>query len=228
VAGPGPLVLAGGAEFLPAMADADRALLDLLGRRARVAVLPTAADRRPDLAAANGVRHFRSLGAQAAAAMITDRRSAAEHRHAALLDSADLVYMAGGNPRHLVESLAGSPAWETLRRRWREGMALGGSSAGAMVLCRAMLFQEEWAEGLDVVPDAAVLPHFERRDAAARRQAAAALGERSLLGIGIDESTAVIWSEGSWRVAGRGSVHVLGRDPAYAAGDTVEGLPAPR
>ncbi len=212
------------------MAAADRALLALLGPRAWVVILPTAADRRPDLAGATGVAHFRSLGADAEAVLITDRATAHDDALVNQLAAADLVYMAGGNPRHLLESLRDTPAWETLRRRWREGMALGGSSAGAMVLCQAMLFQGKLIEALSLVPRSAVLPHFERRDAGSAEAAHKIFIDAGLVGVGIDESTALVWApDGGWRVAGRGKVEVLSSEPIsqYWDGGVVASLPPP-
>jgi cyanophycinase-like exopeptidase len=50
------------------------------------------------------------------------------------------------------------------------------------------------------------------------------------LGLGIDESTAVVWTlGGGWVAAGRGVVSVLAADGArrYEDGDAVEAVPAP-
>ena len=230
IARPGPLILAGGAEFNDRMAAADRAWLALLGRsRPRLGVIPTAAERRPDLAAANGVRHFTGLEAQAEATMITDTRSAAADAIVRAIEQLDAAYIAGGSPLHLVSTLVGSPAWRALAEGWRRGMALGGSSAGAMALCGSIYLREQWADGLGLVAGAVVLPHFDNRDAAAAERARVAVSERGIVGLGIDESTALIWHDDVWSVAGPGRVVVLAADGArtYRDGETISGLPAP-
>ena len=221
---PGPLILAGGAEFDERMAAADRAFLEATGRtKPRLAVLPTANDGRPALAAANGVAHFRSLGVDAEAVMVTTRESANDERLVAALSEVDAIYFAGGNPRYLYSVLEGSQAWQTIQQRWREGMALGGSSAGAMVLCAAIYVQGSWGGALGLVADAVALPHFDRRDAASVRQAQQAVSARGHLGLGIDESTALVWSADVWQVAGRGRVQVLAADgvEVYASAASV-------
>ncbi len=62
----GPLVLCGSGEFTRAMADVDRAILaDITSRRARVAIVPTAAglEDTPRTWIEKGVAHFAALGA---------------------------------------------------------------------------------------------------------------------------------------------------------------------
>jgi len=236
VAGPGPaakagpLLLAGGAEFDERMAPADRALLALIGRPSpRLAVLPTANADHPEAAAANGVAHFRSLGVEAEAVMITSRARAGDPALARQLALADCFYLAGGDPLRLLEVLRASLAWETLLQRWREGAGLGGSSAGAMALCQAVYLRRQWADGLGVVPGTAALPHFNLRRPDSVERVRARVSERDVIGLGIDESTACIWSAGAWRAAGQGQVHLLARDGVrtYTAGEAISGLAQP-
>ena len=54
--------------------------------------------------------------------------------HAAALAAADLIYLSGGSPGYLVETLRGSAAWEAIQRVWQRGGTLAGSSAGAMAI----------------------------------------------------------------------------------------------
>jgi cyanophycinase len=208
---PGPLILAGGAEFDERMAAADRAWLAARRIfRPRLGLFPTANMERPQQAAANGVHHFRRLVTQPEAVMVTTRQTAEDDSVLSRIPDLDYAYFAGGDPLYLAETLAGSRAWEALVRRWREGMGLGGSSAGAMVMCQSIFVRERWGAGLALVPGAVLLPHFNRRDAAAAERARREVAARGLLGLGIDESTALVWTpEGGWRVAGEGRVHVL-------------------
>jgi cyanophycinase len=225
----GLVVLAGGAEFDGRMAIADRAWLAALPGRPRLLVLPTANQDRPDLAAANGVRHFRGLGAEVEALMVTNADRANDPELLRDLENADCLYMAGGNPRYLYSVLYESLAWQSISRRWQEGMALCGSSAGAMVLCQAIYLGDTWTDAIGLIPDAVCMPHFNNRESAAVEKARAAVTARGLLGLGIDESTALYWSEGVWRVEGAGRVSVLSGAgiKTLAAGEVVAGLPQP-
>jgi cyanophycinase len=228
---PGPLILAGGAEFDERMDEADRSWL--AGRNIgvpRVGVFPTANDERPDRAGANGAAHFRRLATHAEAVMVTTRETTSDDRVLNQLTKLDFAYFAGGNPLHLAETLAGSRAWRALVERWRDGMGLGGSSAGAMVLSESIFVRESWADALCLVPRTVTLPHFNRRDEAAIERARVAVTSRGLVGLGIDESTALVWAPGAgWRVAGPGSVWVLSAEGAerYASGSKPVGIPEP-
>jgi cyanophycinase len=227
----GPLILAGGAEFDDRMAEADRVWLAAKGIfRPRLGLFPTANTERPDKAASNGVSHFRRLVTHSEAVMVTTRETAADPGIVEQIAKLDYAYFAGGNPTHLAETMAGSEAWVALVRAWEAGMGLGGSSAGAMVMCEAVYVQERWAAGLAVLPGAVVLPHFNRKDEASIERARKAVVGRGLAGIGVDESTALIWMAGEgWRVAGPGRVRLLTEAGAvtYGDGDSPEGVPDP-
>ncbi len=227
----GPLLLAGGAEFDGRMADADKAVIDKLSvERARVVILPTANQDHPALAAANGVAHFLTLGVDAIDVQITDKSSAEDERLVAKLAEADFVYMAGGNPLYLLETLKASAALETMLRRWRDGMALGGSSAGAMVLCQVVFVQQQWADGWGILPGTVTLPHFNQRDEAWAERARQAVTARGLTGLAIDESTACLWLDGQWQAVGPGRVQLLTSSGirAFESGKAIEGLAQPK
>ncbi|HXH22629.1 MAG TPA: Type 1 glutamine amidotransferase-like domain-containing protein [Dehalococcoidia bacterium] len=227
----GPVILAGGAEFDERMAAADRAWLAARSIGVpRVGVFPTANDERPDRAAANGAAHFRRLATHAEPVMVTTRATTAEERVLNQISKLDFAYFAGGNPLHLAATLAGSPAWQALAGRWRAGMGLGGSSAGAMVLGERIFLRGDWADALRLLPGCVILPHFNRWEAHAVERAREALAAEGLVGLGIDESTALVWSPASgWAVAGPGMVTVL--DGAglrrYSSGQSPLGPPEP-
>lgn len=226
----GPLILAGGAEFDERMAAADRAWLGPKAEGARVGVFPTANLGRPDVAAVNGVTHFRSIGAHSQPVMVTTRRTAEDKVVLDQLRGLDFAYFAGGEPLHLAGTLAGSKVWDALLERWRGGMGLGGSSAGAMVLCEAIFVQDRWAQGMGVVPGIVLRPHFNRHDQSAIERQREQIVSRGLIGVGIDESTALVWRAGSgWQVAGPGSVWVLTAEGAahYSDGSRPPGVPSP-
>jgi cyanophycinase len=225
----GLLALAGGAEFDERMAEADREWLRRLGVHPRLVVLPTANESRPDLAAANGVFHFQRLGADAESVLVTDAASANDPERLRPVESADCLYIAGGNPRYLFSVLYESLGWQTIERRWREGMALCGSSAGAMVLCQAVFLRDSWSDALALLPGAVCFPHFNNRDAASVEAVRLAVNRRGLVGLGIDESTVLYLWEGVWRVSGPGRLSVLSPDgvAVFSAGDPVLGVPQP-
>lgn len=215
----GPVALVGAGEFLPAMADVDRELLAATGaRRPRVAILPTAS--WPDGQdvfrrwAAMGVDHFAALGAEVEVVPVRDRADAHDPAHAQAVGEADLVYLSGGRPAHLLRVLAGSAVWTAALSAHARGAVLAGCSAGAIVLAARQVrfwqrvpFPLRWDEALGVVPGFAVLPHYDRLPEPLSALMALR-APRGLAVVGIDEETAVVGRDGSWQVRGRARVTV--------------------
>jgi cyanophycinase len=234
----GPLALVGSGEFLEEMTPIDRALLAAATPSDGTAVIvPTASALEPGMPetwAGRGIEHFRNrLGVPVEATLVLDRDGAGE-RFLPLLAGARFIYFSGGNPRYLTETLTGSPFWEAVRAAWRNGAALAGCSAGAMML--GTLIQSivgrggEPMPGLGVVPTVSVIPHFDRIETY-RPGAVAALRQARNRGttlLGIDELTALVHLGGIWRVLGAGSVTIMSDagEQICAAGATPT-LPAP-
>ena len=207
----GPIGLVGGDEFRVPATAFDRLLLGLARRNpASVAILPTAAaaDGNPYLAAAHGVEHFERVGASAFSVNIY---YAATANDAAIVDElrrADMVYIAGGSPSHLLASLKDSLAWSCLIDLAQKGVIIAGSSAGAMIFGERMHYRGQDVDGLGLVPGVAVMPHFERvpEERAAQLQASLSPG-LTLLGIG--GATGCVLHGGEWLVEGPGQVTVI-------------------
>jgi cyanophycinase len=221
---PGLIILMGGNEFRPECEAMDRLLLARIGTNPRAVILPTAAaHENPGLAAENGIRHFNRLGARAEAAMVVDSATAQDGKWLGLIQNADLIYLAGGDPLYLLETLRHSAAWETALEVWKSGRTLAGSSAGAMVLGGQMWAPGKgWHEGLGLLPGFAIIPHHARLAKlwnAGRMRSS--LPEGFTL-IGIDEATALFGPP--WEVIGPGKVAVYKRDSPefYTQGQFIE------
>jgi cyanophycinase len=216
----GPIALVGSGEFLPGMNEIDAALLAATGRRRpRVAILPTAS--WPDGEeifrrwASMGVDHFTALGAEVEPVLVRDRFDAEDEGHVQAIGEADLVYLSGGKPGHLTDTLVGSPVGEALLAAHRRGATIAGCSAGAMSLAarqwdvrrRRLFWPLRWRDGLDLVPRGSVIPHY---DAFPEPMTAMIVLQtpRTLVTLGIDEETAAVGRDGSWQVQGRGRVTV--------------------
>ena len=220
MSGPGPIALIGSGEFVPAMAEIDAGLLAASGRsRPRVAILPTAS--WPDGEevfqrwAAMGTEHFSALGAEVERVLVRDRLDADDDAHAQAIGEADLVYLSGGKPGHLTESLLGTRVGAAILAAHSRGAAVVGCSAGAMTLAarhfdfraRRLVWPLRWRNSFDLVPAATVIPHYD-----AWPEALSAMfvlqSPRRFAAIGIDELTAAIGRNGSWQVQGAGRVTV--------------------
>ena len=217
---PGPLALVGSGEYLLVMLEVERGLLD--GRPPRYVQIPTAAAPEGD----DSLDRWRALGAAQAARLgaeqvwldVRDRRHADDPDLAAQVAGAGLVYLSGGNPPYLADTLRGTAVWAAVHRAWTEGAALAGCSAGAIALTdhvpdlRHPLRPER--DGLAVVPHLRVIPHFDRMvgwmpDLVTRFLARAPEGVTVL---GVDEDTALVGGPDAWTVQGRQSAWVLTRD----------------
>jgi cyanophycinase len=226
----GHILLAGGAEFGGRMAEPDVRAIELAGGvDARISIIPTAAapDHNHARAGRNGVRWFESLGARNVAALpLIDRASAESDELAAALRGSQLIYMLGGFPHYLGQTLLGSASWRAILAAHQAGAVVAGSSAGAMVLCQHYYNPEsrQAIEGLGMLPNACVLPHHNTFGKGWAARLATQLRDSVLLGI--DERTAML-DDGAgraWRVYGQGAVTLYrqGQATVYASGAEFE------
>ena len=213
------ILLEGGAEFGGSMSEPDLRAIQLAGGPdAPIAILPTAAapDNNHRRAGNNGAQWFRSLGASHVDVVpVTDRSSANDPALAARIRPARFIYMLGGFPGHLGETLKGSLVWQAALEAYAEGAVIGGSSAGAMVMCEHYYdpYESKVLEGLMLLPNSCVIPHHNSSSRNWTTQLAAQLPEDTL--IGIDERTGLLNdSSGNWMVYGAGMVTL------YRAGQT--------
>jgi cyanophycinase len=222
----GRLLLEGGAEFGGAMAEPDRRAIQIAGgEHALICVLPTAAapDQNHQNAGRNALHWFRGLGASNVRALpVIDRESAAREDLAAELSAARLIYLLGGFPAYLAQTLSGSLCWRAVLHAYQQGAVLGGSSAGAMVLCQYLYDPErdKVIPGLDILSGLCVLPHH----ASFGKRWARTLVERlpGITILGIDERTGALDDApaGMWTVYGQGQVTLYqnGEIASYFAG----------
>ncbi|MBP1634071.1 MAG: cphB 1 [Acidobacteria bacterium] len=151
--------------------------------------------------------------------------------------AASFIWFPGGDQNKLAKALAGTPIPEAIRARYRAGALVGGTSAGAAVLSRMMITGEadlkaitagrtELAPGLALWPEVIVDQHFLKRQRN-NRLISAVLDHPSLVGVGVDETTAVFVTGPEFEVLGRNSVLVIDARRAQvdkaAAGDLATG-----
>jgi cyanophycinase-like exopeptidase len=213
---PGALGLLGGEEMRPPCEAFDRALISAAGEPDVVNVVPTALARNGSVSAA--MRLARSyfsgrLGLEVRQVALLGRKDASRPEVVKQLRRSPLTYLLGGDPGHLLDSLLGTPAWEAIRAALREGSALAGSSAGAMVAGETLLLRSpnprpearHGRRALALLPGVVLIPHLhrfgERWLEAARREARG----RDILGL--DESTGIVYSAG-WTVHGPGEARL--------------------
>jgi len=227
----GAIALVGSGEYLPGMAEVEAALLDDAVHRGKARTyvqLPTAAGRE----GGKSLEYWRALGASQGERIgvattflpVLTRADADDAALAAQIEGAGLVYLSGGDPRYLAETLVGTRVGRAIESHWRSGGALAGCSAGAMVMGDAVpsfrLAGGEPTPALNLLPGLRVIPHY-------RRLFGWAFGAPppGAVLLGIEEMTALVRLSGSteWRVMGAGAVHVLQGAPQgqYEPGEAV-------
>ena len=206
----GKLALIGGDEFRRGCEAMDEAILKETGKSSPVVlIVPTAAAfENPARAADNGVNYFAALGADARPLMVLDRSDAENPDLASEAESADVVYLTGGSPVHLLETLRASAVLAAILGGLERGAVLAGSSAGAMAMGSWMRFRE-WRPALGIAKRVASLPHHERSDpnTAGRELRDGAPDDLSVV-LGIDGRSGAISGLEGWTALGAGHVTV--------------------
>jgi cyanophycinase len=199
---------------------------------ARIAVVPMASEDAAASGAASA-EMWRRLGAEAFVLNLS-RDQAGDAEESRVLDDATGVWFGGGDQARLAAVLRDTPILAKIVERYRAGVVVGGTSAGAAIMSAWMItgnqirpetspepayYDDEFPtiarEVIEVAPGFALLPtaiidqHFIRRERT-NRLLAAVLERPELLGVGIDEGTAIIVSsDGRWTVTGESAAVVV-------------------
>lgn len=196
------------------------------GPKARIRLI-TAASGVPEAVAESYAKAFGELGAQDFSVLpLTDRESAFLPSLSDEIVQADGVFMSGGDQARLMAAIWETPVLGALHQAFHfKGACIGGTSAGAAVMSRHMISQGaallrprkdaiDTDIGLGLLPAAVVDQHFSERRRLARLLSA--LAQRpDLLGVGIDEDTALVVERGrAIEIIGQGVVTLV--DPSLA------------
>jgi cyanophycinase len=206
----GALVVVGGGATGPEIVAKTLALAG--GKSAIVVVLPQSSGDAD--AGDESVKMWLDAGAREA-----KKVGFADQDAAAALRRATLIWIPGGDQNRFMKAIEGTGLAEIIRERHRAGVTVGGTSAGAAVIADAMFTGEAdlkalkagatvIGKGLGLWPDALIDQHFltRQRD---NRLLSAVLDRPTLVGVGIDEATAVVVQGTSFDVIGKSSVVVV-------------------
>jgi cyanophycinase len=166
---------------------------------------------------------------------IIDNRNAAQERAIAqMVSDADGIFLGGGDQVHLVATIGGSRVGNAIRDAYRRGAVVCGTSAGAAALTETILAGGEVDEmgkntdmhigpGLGLLGFRAMIDtHFAQRRRLHRLFVAIA-SNPDLMGLGIDEDTALVVQGHLSEVVGKGGVtFVDGRGVRFDNADEVK------
>ncbi|MGB4705136.1 MAG: cyanophycinase [Candidatus Saccharicenans sp.] len=198
----------------------------------RIVVLPMAS-ATPDETGKKLVEEFKELGAKEAVYYNFSRQQAENYSNARLLAESGGIFFSGGVQTRITEAILDTPIHNMIRELYQKGAVIGGTSAGAAVMSELMITGDEVrkpeeghefetiesgnvvvARGLGLIKSAIIDQHFATRKRHNRLISVIAT-HPELVGIGIDESTAIIvYPDETFEVIGYRNVIVY--DPGRA------------
>jgi cyanophycinase len=225
----GHLLIVGGGEQPPELVAH---FVELAGGsgHATIAVVPMASSE-PQETGKEKADELTGLGARVLVLNL-NREQAMTDSVVHLLDGVTGVWFTGGDQARVTPILRETPALRAMQAVRQRGGVIGGTSAGAAIMSDSMITGNQYRAGVDtvgyyddefptigrraieIVPGlgflhgAIVDQHFIRRERH-NRLLSVVLERPTLVGVGIDESTALeVEPDGRWEVRGAGSVMV--------------------
>jgi cyanophycinase len=226
----GNLIIIGGHENKDGQADILEKVKGYANRGKNCLVIVTVATQTPGEMAAEYTKVFKDLGVRNVDVLDVHTRDDAYADEAVeKIMKASVVFFTGGDQLRLTSQIGDTPVFRCMRDLYRDGATIVGTSAGAAALPETMLisgpsdesydaFALGMAPGLGLIHDVVIDTHFAERGRIGRLLAAVSQNPR-ILGIGIDEDTAVIVEgDEAFSVIGSGAVYVLdGRKITYSS-----------
>jgi cyanophycinase len=216
--GRGALIVIGGAEEK----DGNAEILGAIAKRVgdgRLVVM-TCATEEPEAAWEKYRDAFRACGVRDLGHVdVRERREALDDERSRPIEGAAGVFFTGGDQLRITSHLGDTPAYRRIAALLDEGGIVAGTSAGAAVMSDTMLVDGQsettptigevvrLAPGLGFLQGAIVDMHFSERGRLGRLLGAIAQNSR-MLGIGIDEDTAIEVSRSCLTVLGNGGVYI--------------------
>lgn len=194
---------------------------ELAGKDPLVVIIP-AASSVPDESAQDYLEVFKRLGVKNIQVVdIRSREDAKNPENVELIDKAAGIMLTGGDQLRLTAILGGSPFLEHIKERYTKNkFIIAGTSAGASAMSTSMIYAGETqggmlkgqmsaTAGLDLLKNVAIDTHFIDRGRIIRLAQAVAQNP-GCIGIGLEEDTAILVTEGKQiEVVGSGLVTIL-------------------
>lgn len=219
----GPLIIIGGHEDK----DGERVILKEVARRLNGGrlVIATVASHEPEGYFDSYQKAFAAIGVTDLVELYVHERAESHSDEAlSLLDGAGGVFFSGGDQLRISSQIGDTAIERRIRELHAAGGVIAGTSAGASVMSETMLVKGPSAEsyrigelhmapGLGLIRDVIIDQHFAERGRYGRLLGAVAHNPR-LLGIGIDENTAVVVENDRFLVIGSGAAYVVDGEEA--------------
>lgn len=216
----GKLIIIGGAEDKEGKCEILKKVVKMSGGRDSRIVLMTTATEHPKEVGDLYIKIFNKLGVnQIDTVNINSRHDASDSHYVQLIDNSTCIFFTGGDQLRITSLLGGTSAYYALHKAYSNGALLVGTSAGASAMSSNMIVTGtdddapkyctlKMAPGLGIIGEVVIDQHFAQRGRIGRLLVAVAENPH-MLGIGIDEDTAIVVSENIFNVIGSQSVTVV-------------------
>ncbi|HHU78839.1 MAG: cyanophycinase [Caldicoprobacterales bacterium] len=199
----GILVIIGGAEDKENQCTILKKIAKLAGGKEGKLVVLTAATEYPSQVGKEYKDIFTQLGISNVDALHIEKREDAEDPESLTrMEDADCIFFTGGDQLKITSLIGGTKTEHFLKSAFSEGLVIAGTSAGASVMSETMIISGtddeapkrctvKMAPGLGLIKGVVIDQHFAQRGRIGRLLAAIAQNP-GMLGIGLDEDTAVV------------------------------------
>jgi cyanophycinase len=215
----GALMMIGGGEDKKDEKVILKKFVQLCGGQKAKIVIVTAASTESKEIGQEYVNFFKSMDATAKYIEVKQREDTINKRSLNLIEKATGVFFNGGDQLLITSLLGGSVMEKILKERQKDGLVIGGTSAGAAMMANSMIVRGETnamaqfrnvelGPGLDFLPGVIIDTHFSERGRFSRLLLAAAHYPQDV-GLGIDRNTALVVKNGEFSVIGEGTVTVI-------------------
>lgn len=215
---PGTLIIIGGHEDH----DGERVILKEVASHIRDGklVLATIASHEPDGYLEKYQVTFAELGVPHVTELYVDGRAeAGRDETLEMLKDVNAIFFSGGDQLRITSQIGDTRIYERVHEIYRSGGLVAGTSAGASAMSETMLVRGRsaasfrigdlhMAAGLGLLPNVIIDQHFAERGRIGRLIGAVSQNPR-VLGIGIDENTAIVVERQKFKVIGSGAVYLV-------------------
>lgn len=215
------LIIIGGAEDKEGKKKILQTVCKFINKNEDILLVVTVATEYPKEAAKKYKKAFGDLGVKKIKVLDIGKREDAFHEeNIRLIKEASLIFFTGGDQLRITSLLGGTPVYEELKKAGEKGKYIVGTSAGASVMSDTMVIEGEdeesprkctlkMAHGFGFVQSVIIDQHFAQRGRIGRLLTGVAENPQ-VLGIGIDENTAIIVNKlGEVEVIGEGAVYFI-------------------
>ncbi|MBX7243358.1 MAG: cyanophycinase [Bacteroidia bacterium] len=199
-----------------------RVVTEIKGENSRIEVI-TSASSIPEIVGNEYLHSFKNLECEYVGILnLRTKKEVLRKENLRRLEMADALMISGGNQIRLSRSYLGTPFYELLVKRYHEDpeFVIAGTSAGAMIMSDAMIYEgtskealltgkSKITKGFSLLPESLIDSHFVNRNRFGRLMVGVA-EYRDFIGIGLAEDTGIIIQEGRYiECIGSGQVHLL-------------------